>query len=254
MIKAILHLFKIHRKVIFGNPPIVVQNMFSETPKTLNAVNVILGALVNQILFIRHGMMLPQTLQGIVTSELVGVVDRALSRFLPNNRHQFFFGHMLHHSRIYLSIALQKAKNNVFTGCTPSALALAPSTEVAFIHFHFAVQFASFKLCRMIDCFSESLIDACYCFVVHAPIIRKTVCRLLLIKPLYDCNFCFDALQGFLFSTARVPTPDISTTRPRYLERTAENTLLSPQKVGRTVKTIVSTSNHMGILVPAGYF
>jgi len=41
MVKSILHLFKIHRKVIFGNPSIIVQNVFDKRPESLNAVNVI---------------------------------------------------------------------------------------------------------------------------------------------------------------------------------------------------------------------
>jgi hypothetical protein len=42
MIKTILHLFKIHRKVIFGNPTIIIQNMLGVTPKSINAVDVVL--------------------------------------------------------------------------------------------------------------------------------------------------------------------------------------------------------------------
>jgi hypothetical protein len=76
---------------------------------------------------------------------------------------------------------------------------------------------------------------------------------LLLIEPLHDGNLHSDALQRLLFSTAHVPTPDISPTRLRDLERTAKNALLSPQKVGRATKNILSSLCHMDILLPYGY-
>ena len=45
MIESVLHFFKIHRKVIPGNPPVIVQNMLRITPKTLNAVDMVLAAI-----------------------------------------------------------------------------------------------------------------------------------------------------------------------------------------------------------------
>jgi len=43
MIKAILHLFKIHGKVILGNPSVIVEDMLSVDPESLNPVDVILA-------------------------------------------------------------------------------------------------------------------------------------------------------------------------------------------------------------------
>jgi hypothetical protein len=40
---------------------------------------------------------------------------------------------------------------------------------------------------------------------------------------------------------------------PENLERTAKNAFSAPQKVGRTVKNVVSSSNHQGILALPGY-
>jgi len=115
MIESVLHLFKIHGKMIFGNTSIVVQNMFGKTPKPLDTVNMILGLLVDQCFRVIHGVMFTQAFQGVVASEGIGIVDGTFSGFPSNDRHQFFFGDMLHNPRVDLSIALQKAKNNVFT-------------------------------------------------------------------------------------------------------------------------------------------
>ena len=121
MIKPELNLFKIHRKVIFGNPSIIVQHMFRITPKPFNAVNVILGSFVDHMFVMLHRVMLAQTFQAVVTPELVGKIDRTFSCFLLDNLHQFRSRDSLHNPRVHSSIALQKAKYNAFTLCTPSS-------------------------------------------------------------------------------------------------------------------------------------
>ncbi len=49
MIKSILHFFNIHRKVIFGNSTIVVQDMLSVTPESFNAIDVVLAAISERL-------------------------------------------------------------------------------------------------------------------------------------------------------------------------------------------------------------
>src|SRR3989338_8747628 len=122
MIEPVFHLFKIHRKMIFGNSPVIVQNMFGKTPKPLDAVNVILGAFVDHTFVVRNGVMLAETFQGIVASELVGVVDRSFSRFLPDDIHQFFGRYSLDNSRVDSAFALQKPEYNTFALGSASAL------------------------------------------------------------------------------------------------------------------------------------
>jgi len=252
MVESILHLFKIHREMIFGNPSVIVQNMFSKTPKTFNTVDMILASVSKRFAVIQ-AMMFAQSFQRVVASEGIRVIHRPFSRFLPDDRHELLFRYMLYDPRIHLAIALQKAKNNVFTSGTPSALAFPSATEVALVHFHFAVQPAALKFGHMVNHFSELLIDARNRLVVGAEVMREAVCRLLLVKPLHNSNLHSDSLQGLLFSTAFVPAPDVSPTCLRDLERTAEHTLLSPQKVGRATKNILSPLCHMDILLPYGY-
>ncbi len=252
MIESVLHLFKIHRKVIFGNASIVVQDMLRKTPKTFNAVDVILTS-VGKCFAVVQAVVFTEAVQRVVASEGVRVVDRPFSRFLSDNCHEFLFGYMLHNSRVHLAVALQKAKYNVFTGCTSSALTLASATKVALVHLNLTIQLTSLKLGNVVQRFSESLIHTRNRLVVGAKIMRETIRRLLLVKSLHDGNLHSDTLQGLLFSTARVPTPDISPTRLRNLERTAKNTLLSPQKVGRATENVLSSLCHMDILLPYGY-
>ena len=49
MVESVLYFFKIHRKVIFGNTPVIVQDMLGITPKSLNAVDVVFGFLVDHV-------------------------------------------------------------------------------------------------------------------------------------------------------------------------------------------------------------
>ena len=227
--------------------------MLCETPKSLNAVDMILGALVDQSFRVAHRMMFAQPFQGVVASERVGVVDAALPRLLADDRHQFFLAHMLHYPRIHLAVALQEAKNDVFAGCAPSAFAFAPAAKVALIHLHVAIQSAAFKLGNMVDRFPEFLVDAGNRLVVKTEIMREAICRLLLIEPLHDGNLRTNSFQGLLFSTGLVSASDVSAARLRNLERTAENTLSASQKVGRTTENVLLSSNHKGILHPCGY-
>ena len=44
MIESALHLLKIHRKMIFGNSSVIVQDMLRKTPKPLNAVDMVFAA------------------------------------------------------------------------------------------------------------------------------------------------------------------------------------------------------------------
>jgi len=68
--------------MIFGNSPVVVQNMFGKTPKSLNAVDVVFRFLVHHVLRVIDRMMLPETLEGVIALERVRVVDRTFPRFL----------------------------------------------------------------------------------------------------------------------------------------------------------------------------
>ena len=252
MIESIFHFFKIHRKMIFGNPAIIVLNMLRKTPKTLNPVDMIPAA-GGKCLAVIQAVVLAQPFQRIVAPEGVSIIHRALAGLFPDDGHKLFFGHMLHHSRIYLAIALQQAKNNVFTGCASSARALASAAKVALVHFHFAVQLTALKFSDMIDRFPQALVDTRNGLVVQAEVTRKAVRRLLLVETSYDGNFSPYALQRLLFATGLIAAAYISPRGPAELERPAEHALFTPQKVGRASENVLSSCNHKDILAPRGY-
>jgi len=252
MVEPVLHFLKIHRKMIFGNPAIIVQDMLRKAPKTFDAVDMIFAA-IGKCFAVVQTVMLPQAFQRVVASKRVGVVDGTLPRFLPDNSHQFLGGDSFNHARIDLAITLQEPEYNVFSCRAPSALALPPAAEVALIHLDFTRQTFSLKFRNVVDRLSESLVHARNRLVIEAEIMRETIRRLLLIEPPYNGNFCSGTLQRFLFSTTFVTTSNVSATRLRNLERTAENTLFAPQKVGRAPENVLFPLCHMDIVVPYGY-
>lgn len=252
MIKSVLHFFKIHRKVILGNPPVIVQNMFCKTPKTLDAVDVIFPSKGKRLRVV-DSMVFTESFERVVTLERVRVIDRTLSRFLPYYGHQLIFRDMLHNPRVDPSIALQKAKNNAFTPGPSSSSSFASAAEVCLIKLDLTLQFFSFKFSDMVGRFTKSLVYSTDRLIVEIKIVREAICRLLFVEPSHDRNFSLQLLQRFLFSTGFTATPDVSTFRTTDLERTAKYTLPSSQKVGRTTENVISSCNHKDILTSLGY-
>ena len=254
MIKSVLHLFKIHRKVILGNTSIIVQDMFGKTPKSFDAVDMILGSFVDHSLRVVYRMVLPESLQRIVASEGVRIIDRSFSCFLSNDRHKFIFGHMLHNPRIDPSVALQKPKYDAFPSRPSSALSLSSAAEVGFVKFNLTREFLSLKFGNVVDRFTKVLVDSRDRLIVDTEIVGETVRRLLLIETLDNCNFFLQLFQRLLFSTGFVSAPHIAATGFRDSKGSTKNTLLSLQKVGCATENVLLSCNHKDILDPLGYF
>jgi hypothetical protein len=56
------------------NTSVVVQNMFSITPKTFDAVNVVLGSFIDKLLGVIDHQMLTKALQRLIASKGVRIV------------------------------------------------------------------------------------------------------------------------------------------------------------------------------------
>ena len=251
MVKPVFHFFKIHRKMIFGNPPIIVKNMFSKTPKTFDAVNVILGTFIDQLFFVLDGMVLTPTFQGVVASEFVGEVNRAFSGFSSDNRHQFISRHFLHHFGINPAIALQQAKNDAFALGSTTPLSLASAAKIALIHLNLAEKSLALQFRHMVNGLSQFLIYSSHRLVAQIKIACQTIGRLSLVK-----SFDYGNLSSQLFQTfmpPALPTFGVAATSAIDFKRTAKYAFSTPQKVGRTAENILLPFRHMDILVPHGY-
>lgn len=253
MIKSILHLFKIHGKMIFGNPSIVVQDMFGKTPKAFNAVYVVFRLSIDQMFRMINLVMFSPALQGVVASELVGVIDRPLPCLLSDNRHQFLSRDSLHNSCIHPAIAFQKAKYNAFAFCPASTPSLASAAKVALVHFNLARQLATLQFRYMVYRFTQALVDAGDSLVIDAEIMCKFVGRLHLVEAFQYIQLSFQLPKRLLFSTGLVSAANVTTMRPIGLERTTENTLFASRKVGCAPENVLLPLCHMDNLVPYGY-
>lgn len=229
-IKSVLHLFKIHREVVFGNSSVIVRDMLGKRPEALNAVHVVLGSPVDQGLAVTDSVTLAQPFKRVVATERVRVVDRTLPGLLPDNVHQFFLRDMLHNPRANLPIALQQDKYDVFALGASAAHTLASAAKVSLAHLNLAIKFTALKFRYMIDRLAQSLAETGNRLIIKTEITGKAIGRLLLIKSLNDCNLSAYLSQRFLFSTVLVATSDITARSFRYLERTAKNTLPAPSK------------------------
>mgnify|MGYP001558909468 CR=1 FL=1 len=227
--------------------------MLRKTPKPFNAVNVVFRLFVHETLFVLHAVMFAPTFERIVAPKLVRKVHRPLSRFLPDDSHQFLGGHSLHHPRIHPPVALQKAEYNAFTPRTSSPFPLASAAEVALVKLNLARQFAALKFGHVVDRFAQTLVHPRNRLVAYVKIMGQFVCRLQLVEALQYRNFSDELPQRLLFSTPAVSTPNVSATGSVSFERTAENTLPAPHKVGRTPENVLLSFRHMDILTPYGY-
>ena len=70
------------------NTSVVVQNMFSITPKPLNAFNVVLGSLIDKFLGVIDYQMLTKALQRLIASKGICIVNRALAGVVLNMGHE----------------------------------------------------------------------------------------------------------------------------------------------------------------------
>ena len=252
MIEAILHLFKIHREMVLGNPAVVVEDMLGVAPESLNPVDVVL-AMIRKRFTMVEPVMFSQPLQGIVTPEGVGVVDRSFPRMLPDMRHEFIGGNPLHDFGVHPSIPLQKAKYDGFACRTPSALALASAPKVCLVNLDLALQSACFQLSHMIYGLTQTLVDAGYHLVVKSKVACHAIRRLLLVESGDDGDLLTQSFQRLLFSTVLPATLYIPSSGLYDPKRTAEDALSASQKVGRTVENVLFASNHEGIVDLRGY-
>src|SRR3989344_7266719 len=145
--------------MVSGNPSVVVQDMFRKTPESFNAVDMVLAA-VGQGLRVIQAIVFAPALERIVASKGIGVIDRSLSGVLPDMSHQFIGRNPFHYFGVDPAVALQKAQNNAFPGCTSAAFAFPPAAEVGIVNLDLALQFSRFKLGHMVGRFTQALVDA----------------------------------------------------------------------------------------------
>ena len=227
--------------------------MLGKTPEPFDAVDVIFGTRVDHVFRVLNGVMFAEALQRIVTLEFVGVVHRSFPGFLSNDLHQFVGRDTLNDPRVDPAIAFQKAKHNAFALGATTSSSFASAAKIALVKLDLARQFAALQFRHMVDHFAQALVDSRDRLIINTQIMRELVGRLRLVEALEDAKFSAELPERLLFSTAFISASHVATASAIDLERTAENTLSTPQKVGLTTENVLLTSNHEGILTPRGY-
>ena len=103
----------------------------------------------------------------------------------------------------------------------------------------------------MVQGFPQPLVHPRDDFDVDVQIPTQAVGGLELIEALQDRNLPTQARQTFAFPAGL--TFHVATTGVQHLERATKKALAAPQKVGRTTKNRVSSSNHAPVLAHTGY-
>jgi hypothetical protein len=135
------------------NTSVVVQNMFSITPKPLNAIYVVLGSLINKFLGVIDHQMLTKALQRLIASVLgssgIHIVNRALAGMVLDMGHEAPRRDRLHYLGIDPAVPLQQAKNDAFASSTTTSLPLPCTPKVGLIHLNLTRELGAFEFCRM---------------------------------------------------------------------------------------------------------
>lgn len=233
------------------NTSVVVQNMFSITPKTFDAVNVVFGSFIDKLLGVINHQMFTKALQGLIAPKGVRIVDRALTGMVLNMGQKGSRRDRLHYLGIDPAIALQQAKDDAFASRTSAALPLPSTPKVGLIHLNLTRELSAFQFCRMEQNHPQSLVDPGNGLGIQAQITSQSISRLLLIKALQDGNLTAQLREAFLLTAEHAF--DIATRGLDGLKRTTKNTLATIQKVGRTTKNRMGPNNHKYLQGYNGY-
>ena len=237
------------------NISVGVQNMFSITPKTLIAIYVVLGSLIDKFLGVIDHQMFTKALQRLIASVLgssgIRIVNRALAGMVLDMGHEGLRQDRLHYLGIDPAVPFQQAKNDAFTPSASASLPLTSTPKVGLIHLNLTRELGAFQFCRMKEHQPQPLIHPGNGLGIQAQITGQSISRLLLIKALQDGNLAAQLRETFLLTAEHAF--DIATRGLYRLKRTTKNTLATIQKVGRTTKNRMSPNNHQYLQGYNGY-
>src|SRR5450759_525151 len=201
MIVTVFNFFQIHWKVIPRYAAIVVQNMFSITPKPFNAVDMVFGLFTHKAFGMINHHMFSKSLQRLISTKRIGVVDRSLVGMRLDMSHERLCRNRLHNLGVDPSIPLQQAEYDAFTSCATPTLTLANAAKVGLIQLDLTRQFGTFEFGGMKQRDAQPLINPGYRLGIQVQITGQSIGRLLLVKTLQDGNLTAQLVQAFLLAT-----------------------------------------------------
>src|SRR5438270_6687242 len=197
-------------------------------------------------------MMLTKAFQRLITAKAIGVIDRAFPGSLFNMLHQITGAYAFNDAGVNMAFSLQKPENKALSRCASSAFTFATTAEVSLVEFDLAAQAPGLKFSRVIQTFSQMLIDTRDRLLIQLQISSQSVGWYLLIEAFNDLKLSAKLRERFLSLTAL--TLNVASSGAINFERTAENALSASGKVGRTTEMARFDCNHWRLAYASGYF
>src|SRR5689334_14188529 len=120
-------------------------------------------------------VMLAISLQGLIAAKAVGVIDRAFPGLLFDMLHQNGRAHPFDDTSVNMAFALQQPENKALSGCSTPALAFTLASKVSLVHLYLAAQPPGLQFSRVIETFSQVLIDAGDRLLIQLQVCRQAV-------------------------------------------------------------------------------
>lgn len=196
-------------------------------------------------------MVFAKPLKRSVAAEGIGVINRSLPGAPLDMVHERFGRNRLDHFGIDPAFPLQQTENDAFASRTATTLAFAPATEISLIEFDLAFESTALQLTQVKQGFTQSLVDAADDFDIQPQIDREPIGGLKLVEPLQNRDLSTQPRQAL--GLAATATFNVTACRAQHLERTTENALATPRKVGRTTKMTAFPNNHRYLPYTNGY-
>lgn len=166
-----------------------------------------------------EGVVLAVALEGVVTAELVSVVDGTLPRFPPDDVHEHLFGDGIDHLGVDSPIPLQEPEYNAFRCCSSSTFSLPPAAEVRLVQLDLSGQSPCLRFTLSNDREPELVVDALHRLVRDREVERGQERGLLTTEGRDDQDLPLQPLQTLL--PLAVPALPIPAPGPIRLPMTA---------------------------------
>lgn len=169
MVKPVFDVLEIHREVILRDFAMVVEHVFSITPKAFEPIHVVTSAFIGHCSMMTDRVMFAVALKRLIASEGVGLIDRALASARADVAHELLRGDGFDYLGIGPSVVLEEAKDDAFSGCLTPLPAFASDSEVSLVELDLALQSPRLQPSQVKQCLSEALIDTADDFDIAPP-------------------------------------------------------------------------------------
>src|ERR1043165_3209095 len=197
-------------------------------------------------------MMLAKAFQRLITAKAIGVIDTSFTGLLFDVLHQLRRTDSFDDFGVDMPFSLKKPENKTLSGSASSALAFTLASKVSLVEFDLSTKPPGFQLSRVVETFSQMLIDTRDRLLIQFQVSRQSVGWNLLIETFNNFKLAAQLRERFLTTATR--TFNIASSRAIDFERTAENTLATTRKVGRTTEMARFDCNHWRLAYASGYF